>query len=100
MNKLHPATKLRAQLVGLLRQSVFRRLAGYEDVNASCRSAWPMDRHRARAALAEDHYARHGFEREPDLWRAGGSASEIWSDVRCGRATFTAPMVGAGCWSR
>jgi hypothetical protein len=93
----------RHQLVGLLRQSVFGRVAGYEDVNdaerlcrdpamrwvvggrapkgqaasatqmgrfetewlirdrvadpageprCSCRSAWPVDRHRAQAALA------------------------------------------------
>ena len=106
----------RHPLVGLLRQSVFGRLAGYEDVNdadrlcrdpamrwvvggkaltgraasasqmgrfetewltgrkeprRSRRSARPVDRHGARAAPAESHRARHGFEREPDLRRAG-----------------------------
>ena len=106
----------RHALVGLLRQSVFGRLAGYEDVNDAerlchdpamrwvvgdkatqgsaaspsqmgrfetqwlaaarepCRarrSARPVDRHGARSATAERHRARHGFEREPDLRRAG-----------------------------
>src|SRR6266446_1097145 len=108
---------IRHLLGGLLRQSVFGRLAGYEDVNdadrlcrdpamrwvvgdraiTGCaasasqmgalrdrmagaagdprcprRSAWRLDRHRAPAATAEDHRARHGFEREPDLRRTGG----------------------------
>src|SRR5260221_5954847 len=103
-------------LVGLLRQSVFGRLAGYEDVNdaerlchdpamrwvvgggapmgraasasqmgrfetewartageprRAIRSAWGLDRHREPAATAEDDRARHGFEREPDVRRAG-----------------------------
>src|SRR5713226_1518099 len=103
-------------LVGLLRQSVFGRLAGYDDVNDAerlCRdpamrwvvgdraitgcaaSASQMGRFEAewlarpenlaaladlpgdwidtvhRAATAEDHRARHGFEREPDLRRTG-----------------------------
>src|ERR1700730_14544742 len=31
----------------------------------------PVDRQGAPATTAEDHRARHGFEREPDLWRAG-----------------------------
>src|SRR5262249_11306009 len=35
-------------------------------------TAWPMDRHCAQAAPAEDHCARYGIEREPDLWQAGG----------------------------
>src|SRR6266404_6119237 len=97
-------------LVGLLRQSIFGRLAGYEDVNDAerlCRdpamrwvvggrapmgqaasasqmgrfeTEWltrpenfaTLDRQGARAAPAEDRRARHGFEREPDLWRTGG----------------------------
>src|SRR6202030_3386461 len=104
---------LRHLLVGLLRQSVFGRLAGYEDVNdaerlcrdptmrwvvghqSDCwlcrlgqpdgplrdevaeparepccahRSARPVDRQGAAAPTAQDHRARHGFEREPDLW--------------------------------
>src|SRR5271163_2090019 len=103
-------------LVGLLRQSVFGRLAGYEDVNDAerlCRdpamrwvvgggapmgqaaSASQMGRFETEwlarpenlAALADlsgqwidavhklasaaGHRARHGFEREPDLWRTG-----------------------------
>jgi hypothetical protein len=106
----------RHRLAGLLRQSVFGRLAGYEDVNdaerrrdpamrwvvgdraiagsaasasqmgrfetewltrpenprRSDRSDRAMDRQGASAATAEDRRARHGFEREPDLWRAGG----------------------------
>src|SRR5215471_4383027 len=106
----------RHKLAGLLRQSVFGRLAGYEDVNDAeklsrdpamrwvvgdprdhrlcrlgqpdgpprdevaepgrepwrpCRSARPMDRQGAPTATAEDHRARHGFERKPDLWRPG-----------------------------
>jgi hypothetical protein len=103
-------------LVGLLRQSVFGRLAGYEDVNNAdrlCRdpvmrwivgdrapqgaaasasemgrfeTEWltrseyfaaltdlvrAMDRPRAPSPPAQGHRARDGFEREPDLWRAG-----------------------------
>ena len=103
----------RHRLAGLLRQSVFGRLAGYEDVNdaerlcrdpamrwvvgdraitgsaasasqmgrfetkwlsrpekpcRSCRSARPVDRQSAPATTAKDRRARHGFEREPDLW--------------------------------
>ena len=103
----------RHRLAGLLRQSVFGRLAGYEDVNdaerlchdpamrwvvgdraisGSAASASQMGRFETKwlsrpenlAALADlpgqwidtvrrrrrpkvDH-ARHGFEREPDLW--------------------------------
>src|SRR5712691_7796785 len=103
-------------LVGLLRQSIFGRFAGYEDgkrrravvprsgdalggrrrctdgsgclgqpdgalrdrVAGAAReprhprqSAWGLDRYGAHAATAEDDRARHGFEREPDLWRTG-----------------------------
>jgi hypothetical protein len=103
-------------LVGLLRQSVFGRLAGYEDLNdaerlcrypamrwvvggraangSGClsqpdgplrdrvadpageprrprRSAWLVDRRSAQPASAAYHFARHGFEREPDLRRTG-----------------------------
>ena len=102
-------------LVGLLRQSVFGRLAGYEDVNdaerlrhdpamrwivggkaaqGSAASPSQMGRFETQwlaaprtsllsptcpasgstlctAASAERHRARHGFEREPDPWRAG-----------------------------
>ena len=154
----------RHRLAGLLRQSVFGRLAGYEDVNdadrlcrdpamrwvvgdraitGSAASASQMGRFETKwlsrpenlaaladlpgqwidkvhhAATAEDRRARHGFEREPDLRRRRKAApttaisaapattrcscstsSAIWSGVRCGRATCTAPMVGARCWSR
>jgi hypothetical protein len=105
----------RHRLGGLLRQSVFGRLAGYEDVNDAerlCRDPamrWVVgDRATTgsaasvsqmggfetkwlsrlenlaaladlpghwidpAAATAQDHRARHGFERKPDLWRAGG----------------------------
>src|SRR5580704_4270647 len=37
----------------------------------SRRSARPVDRQGARAATAEDRRARHGFERKPNLRRAG-----------------------------
>jgi hypothetical protein len=101
---------------GLLRHSVFGRLAGYEDVNdaerlcrdaamrwvvgdraitGSAASASQMGRFETKwlsrpenlaaladlpgqwirqgepAATAKEDRARHGFEREPDLWRAG-----------------------------
>src|SRR5262249_30816023 len=72
----------RHALVGFLRQSVFGRLAGYEDVNdaerlhsvargtceplCSCRLVRPVDRPRARPPPAKGHCARHGFEREPN----------------------------------
>jgi hypothetical protein len=106
----------RHRLAGLLRQSIFGRLAGYEDVNdadrlcrdpamrwvvgdraisgsaasasqmgrfetkvaepareprRSRRSARPVDRQGAHAATAEGRRARHGFERKPNLRRAG-----------------------------
>ena len=106
----------RHALAGLFRQSVFGRLAGYEDVNdaerlrhdpamrldcqrqggsglcgfaepdgalrnamargtrepfCSCRLVRPVDRSCARSKAAPGHHARHGFEREPDPWRAG-----------------------------
>src|SRR5262249_30409716 len=105
----------RHALGGLFRQSVFGRLAGYEDVNdaerlrhdpamrwivggkaaqrrrgfaesdgalrdamargaqelrCSCRPVWPVDRPCARPNATPWHRARHGFEREPDPWRA------------------------------
>src|SRR5262249_8350394 len=118
----------RHALVGLLRQSVFGRLAGYEDVNdaerlrhdpamrwivggnaaqgraaspsqmgrfaepvgplgnsgahgtcdplCSGRLVRPVDRPCARSPPAEKHRARHGFEREPDPWRAGDERLE------------------------
>src|ERR1700719_1545915 len=63
-------------LGGLLRQSVFGRLAGYEDVNDAerlCRDPamrWVVG-DRANAGSAAGHRARHGFERERDLRRPG-----------------------------
>jgi len=39
--------------------------------HCSCRSARPVDRQGAHAPTAADNRARHGFEREPDLRRAG-----------------------------
>jgi hypothetical protein len=100
----------RHALVGLLRQSVFGRLAGYEDVNdaerlrhdpamrwivggkaAQGRAASPSqmgrfetqwlaapanDRPRTRPPPAKGHCARHGFEREPNAWRAGDERLE------------------------
>ena len=55
-------------LVGLMRQSVFGRLAGYEDVNDAGRL-----RHdpAMRPASAEGRRARHGFKRQPHPWRTG-----------------------------
>src|SRR6266403_4973619 len=109
-------TNGRHALVGLLRQSVFGRLAGYEDVNdaerlrhdpamrwivggkaalsaaaspesdgafrdaladgaeeplGARRSIRPMDRSGPWPPSAEGRRARHGFERQPDPWRAG-----------------------------
>jgi hypothetical protein len=104
----------RHPLAGLFRQSVFGRLAGYEDVNdakrlrhdpamrwivggkaaqrsaaspsqmerfdamargaqelrCSCRPVWQVDRPWARPKATPRHRVRHGFEREPDPWRA------------------------------
>src|SRR6516165_5593174 len=148
----------RHRLGGLLRQSVFGRLAGYEDVNDAdrlCRdpamrwvvgdraitgpaasasqmgrfeTAW-LTRPQNLAALtdlpgrwidkvactpsAEDHRARHGFEGEPDLRRAGRQRLQrsFWlhllspvvrvqptrrsGGAPSGRVTSTAPMAGA-----
>src|SRR5258707_1604125 len=89
----------RHALVGLLRQSVSGRLAGYEDVNDAerlrhdpamrwivggkaalsaaaspshaRRSIRPMDRSGPSPPSAEGRRARYGFERQPDPWRAG-----------------------------
>ena len=154
---------IRHLLGGLLRQSVFGRLAGYEDVNdadrlcrdpamrwvvgeraitgsaasasqmgrfetkwlsrpenlAARRSALAVDRQGAQAATAQDRRAGHGFEREPDLPRAGrrclqrafwlhllsprcsySISSAIWSDALYARGTCTALMVGTRFWSR
>ena len=60
----------RHALVGLLRQSVFGRLAGYEDVNDAEENLRPMDQPCAWPPTAPRHRVRHGFEREPDPWRA------------------------------
>ncbi len=160
----HAARTVATLLVGLLRQSVFGRLAGYEDVNdaerlrhdpamrwivggkaaqgraaspsqmgrfetqwldgddeplGARRSVRPMDRPRAWPPSAARHRARHGFERQPDPWRAGEAASgtatstapattrcscstssAIWNAARCVPATSTAPTAGRTCWSR
>ena len=111
----------RHALVGLLRQSVFGRLAGYEDVNDAERlrhdpaMRWivggkaaqgsaasaepdgplrdevargareplctrrplrPVDRRRSWPPSAARYRARHGFERQPDPWRAGDERLE------------------------
>ena len=41
-----------------------------------CRFVRPVDRPCARSPPAEKHRARHGFEREPDPWRAGDERLE------------------------
>src|ERR1700716_2195616 len=81
----------RHALVGMLRQSVFGRLAGYEgsgiaEPNGPLRDALahggkepfgarrsfrPMDRYRPWLSSAERYRARYGFEREPDARRTG-----------------------------
>src|SRR5215475_10299572 len=111
----------RHALAGLFRQSVFGRLAGYEDVNDAERlrydpamrwivggkpaqgcaaspsqmgrfeTKWlaadtnlsaltdlfrPLDRPGAQSKAAARHCARHGFERQPDPWRAGAERLE------------------------
>src|SRR5499426_3626229 len=42
-----------------------------QELRCSCRPAWPVDRPCAWPKAAAWHRARHGFEREPDPWRAG-----------------------------
>src|ERR671927_457583 len=71
----------RHALVGQFRQSVFGRLAGYEDVNDAGRLAhdpamrWVDAVHARRPVkmivLDMDSRARHGLKCQPDLWRAG-----------------------------
>jgi len=81
------------------------------------RSARPMDRQGAPAAT-ENHRARHGFEREPDLRWVGGraynghfgctcyhslsSSTSLAMVERCALRPDkrTAPMGGARRWSR
>jgi len=150
-------------LTGLLRQSVFGRLAGYEDVNDADRLAHDpamravvdrggLDRQAAStsqmgrfetewlasdanlAALAdlsgswidqvhsrkaqttivldmdsrvsETYGAQKGSAYNGHFGctcyhrSSCSTSSAIWSGVRCGRATCTAPMAGARCWSR
>src|SRR5271169_3016920 len=41
-----------------------------------CRLIRPVDRPCARSPPAERHWARYGFEREPDPWRAGDERLE------------------------
>src|SRR6516165_10519133 len=44
---------------------------GAQELRCSCRPVWPVDRPCAWPKAAAWHRARHGFEREPDPWRAG-----------------------------
>jgi hypothetical protein len=78
------------QLVGLLRQSVFGRVAGYEDVNDAewlrrdPAMRWVVAGRALMGQAAQPDgplRARHGFEREPDLWRAG--RQRLHRPLRC-----------------
>src|SRR5262249_35759135 len=53
---------------GALRDAMAR---GAQELRCSCRPVWPVDRPCAWPKAAAWHRARHGFEREPDPWRAG-----------------------------
>src|SRR4051812_18536336 len=53
-----------------------------------------MDRHRAPAPAAEEHRARHGFEREPDLRRPGGSAYNGHFGCTCYHPLFVFNQLG------
>src|SRR5215468_2055641 len=50
--------------------------AGTCEPLCSCRLVWPVDRPCARPPPAKGHCARHGFEREPNPWRAGDERLE------------------------
>jgi Transposase DDE domain group 1 len=115
-----PARTARHRLAGLIRQSVFGRLAGYEDVNDAdllCRDPamrWVVgDREIAGSAASASQMGR--FEtrwltrREnlaaltdlPGQWiDKVHQRSAMSSDAPCGPATCTALMAGARCWSR
>jgi len=73
----------------LLRQSVFGRLAGYEDVNDAER----LCRDPAMRWVVGGRDRRDGCIDQP-------TSSVIWSAAPYGRETCTAPKVGAQCWSR
>jgi hypothetical protein len=129
---------IRHLLRGLLCQSVFGRLASYEDVNdanrlcrdpanalgggrpsnhrvtasasqmgrfekvaestrepcRSHRSARPVDRQGAHAATAENRLARHGFERDPDLARAGRQRLQRALRLHCYHPLFVFNQLG------
>jgi hypothetical protein len=53
-----------------------------------------LDRHGAPPATAEDDRARHGFEREPDLRRAEGSAYNGHFGCTCYHPLFVFNQLG------
>ena len=61
---------------GLLRVGCLRIRGGPARTLCYCRFVRLVDRPCARSPPAEKHRARHGFEREPDPWRAGDERLE------------------------
>src|SRR5262249_36817482 len=69
------ARRLRAVRLHRARWAASRRMArGTREPLCYCRFVRPVDRPCARSPPAKKHRARHGFEREPDPWRAGDEA--------------------------
>jgi hypothetical protein len=82
----------RHALVGLLRQSVFGRLAGYEDVNDAERLRHdPAMRWIVGGKAAQGHPARFGVYHASNLLCAVTWAVKPWSVVRRSTRKSTAP---------
>ena len=64
------------------------------------RSAGRVDRRGAQAAATEDHRARHGFERKPDLGEQEGSAYNEYFGCTClTRCSCSTNLVRGAGWA-
>ena len=86
------------QLLGLLRQAVYGRLAGYEDVNDAERLARDPA---MRAIVGREGIDRPAALGAPVITRCSCSTSLVtWSAAGSGPATSIALRTGTWCWSR